>query len=98
MRGFLRRAVPLWFRRAVTMLPALVVAAAGINATHALVLSQVVLSFGIPAVLIPLAWLTSQRSVMGQFRNSTATSAVIWSLVALIAGLNLFLLAQVVVG
>jgi len=98
MRGFLRRAVPLWFRRAVTMLPALIVAAAGINATHALVLSQVVLSFGIPAVLIPLAWLTAQRSVMGQFRNSTTTSAVIWSLVALIAGLNLFLLAQVAVG
>jgi manganese transport protein len=98
MRGFLRRAVPLWLRRGVTMLPALVVAAAGINATHALVLSQVVLSFGIPAVLIPLAWLTSQRSVMGQFRNSNATSAVIWALVALIAGLNVFLLALVVAG
>jgi manganese transport protein len=60
MRGFLHRAVPLWVRRLVTMLPALIVAALGADPTRALVLSQVVLSFGIPQALIPLAWLTGR--------------------------------------
>jgi manganese transport protein len=95
MKGFLTRTFPLWFRRLVTMVPALVVAAVGVNATRALVLSQVVLSFGIPMALMPLAWLTSKNEVMGAFRNRTAVSAPLWGLTALIVALNLFLLARV---
>jgi manganese transport protein len=98
MRGFLDRAIPLWIRRLVTMLPALVVAAAGVNATRALVISQVVLSFGIPLALIPLAWLTGRASVMGVFRNRFGISAVVWALVCLIVALNLFLLTRVAGG
>jgi manganese transport protein len=98
MRGFLHRAVPLWVRRLVTMIPALAVAAAGVNPTRALVISQVVLSFGIPQALIPLAWLTSRASVMGQFRNRLGVSALVWALVCLVVALNLFLLSRVVGG
>jgi manganese transport protein len=78
MRGFLRRAVPLWLRRLVTMLPALVVAAAGLDATRALLISQVVLSFGIPQALIPLAWLTGRSKVMGPFHNKLAAALPVW--------------------
>ena len=95
MRGFLHRAVPLWLRRAVTMLPALAIAGAGVDATRALVISQVVLSFGIPAALIPLAWLNGKREVLGVFRNGARTSVLVWGLVCLIAALNVFLLARV---
>ena len=95
MRGFLHRAVPLWLRRAVTMLPALVIAGVGLDATRALVLSQVVLSFGIPQALIPLAWLNGKREVLGVFRNRARVSVLIWGLVGLIVALNVFLLARV---
>jgi manganese transport protein len=95
MRGFLHRTVPLWVRRLVTMLPALVVAAVGADPTRALVISQVILSFGIPAVLIPLAWLTGKSEVMGVFRNGPAASLPLWGLVAAISALNVFLLARV---
>jgi manganese transport protein len=95
MRGFLRRTVPLWVRRLVTMAPALIVAAAGADPTRALVISQVILSFGIPAALAPLAWLTGRSEVMGAFRNGPATSVALWVLVAAITALNAFLLATV---
>ena len=95
MRGFLRRAVPLWLRRAVTMLPALVIAASGVDATRALVISQVVLSFGIPQALIPLAWLNGRRDVLGVFRNRAVVSLPVWGLVGLITTLNVFLLVRV---
>jgi manganese transport protein len=98
MRGFLHRTVPVWIRRLITMIPALVVAAVGVNATRALVISQVILSFGIPMALIPLAWLTGRASVMGEFRNRAGVSAVVWSLVFLIVALNLFLLTRVAGG
>jgi manganese transport protein len=95
MRGFLRRAVPLWLRRAVTMLPALIVAGAGLDVTRALVISQVVLSFGIPQALIALAWLTGTSDVMGAFRNGALVAAPLWGLVVLITALNVLLLARV---
>jgi len=95
MTGFLHRTVPLWLRRAVTMLPAVVIAGVGLDATRALVLSQVVLSFGIPQALIPLAWLNSKREVLGVFRNRARVSVVVWGLVGLIVALNVFLLARV---
>jgi manganese transport protein len=95
MRGFLHRAVPLWLRRAITMLPALVIAGVGLDATRALVLSQVVLSFGIPQALIPLAWLNGKREVLGVFRNRARVFVLVWGLVGLIVALNVFLLARV---
>jgi manganese transport protein len=95
MRGFLHRTVPLWVRRLVTMLPALIVAALGADPTRALVLSQVVLSFGIPQALIPLAWLTGRASVMGSLRNGLAVSLPVWGLALLITALNISLLVQV---
>ncbi|HET8529196.1 MAG TPA: Nramp family divalent metal transporter [Gaiellaceae bacterium] len=95
MRGFLHRAIPLSVRRLATMLPALVIAGAGANATRALVLSQVVLSFGIPQALVPLAWLTGREDVMGEFRNPLRVALPLWGLVLLIAALNAFLLLRV---
>jgi manganese transport protein len=93
LRGFLHRTIPLWIRRVVTMLPALAVVASGIDPTRALVISQVVLSFGIPLALIPLAWLTGRASVMGAFRNRLGVSAIVWALVCLIVALDVLLLA-----
>jgi manganese transport protein len=95
MRGFLHRTVPLWVRRLVTMLPALVVVGVGADPTRALVISQVILSFGIPAALIPLAWLTGRPDVMGAFRNRWAVSLPLWLLVVAITALNVFLLTTV---
>jgi manganese transport protein len=95
MRGFLHRSVALWLRRLVTMLPALVVAGAGVDPTRALVISQVVLSFGIPPALIPLVWLTGRSEVMGTFRNRLAVSLPVWAIALLITALNVSLLARV---
>ena len=72
MQGFLRRRIPLVVRRLVTLAPALVVIAAGADPTQALVISQVVLSFGIPFALIPLVLLTSRRRIMGALVNRRA--------------------------
>ncbi|MBZ4488401.1 Nramp family divalent metal transporter [Microbacterium sp. cx-55] len=74
MSGLLRIRVPLLARRAVTLIPALAILGAGIDPTLALVLSQVVLSFGIPFALIPLVWLTARREVLGDFRNRMLTT------------------------
>jgi len=95
MQGFIRRQIPVFLRRAITAAPALAVAMAGVDPTRALVISQVILSFGIPAALIPLAWFTGRSDVMGAFRNGPRTSAVLWGLVAGITFLNVYLLTQV---
>ena len=76
------------------MVPALVVLAIGVSPTSALVLSQVVLSFGIPFALIPLVMLTSRRDVMGVHVNKGLTTAVAWGMAVVISALNVFLLAQ----
>ena len=76
------------------MVPAFVVLAAGMNPTSALVLSQVVLSFGIPMALVPLVMLTSRRDVMGAHVNRPVTIVLAWGCAALITALNLFLLYQ----
>ena len=92
MQGFLRRRIPLVVRRGVTMAPALLVLALGLDPTRALVLSQVVLSFGIPFALVPLVLLTRRSDVMGALVNRPVTTAVAWAVAALISGLNAFLL------
>src|SRR5215210_4221754 len=95
MQGFIERRIPIFVRRLVTMLPALVVAAIGLNPSRTLVISQVVLSFGIPFALIPLVWFTSRRKLMGPLVNRRATTAVATIVAAVISGLNAFLLVQV---
>ncbi|HXP98860.1 MAG TPA: Nramp family divalent metal transporter [Solirubrobacteraceae bacterium] len=94
MQGFIRVKIPLLARRAVTMLPAIAVLAAGMNPTDALVLSQVVLSFGIPFALVPLVMLTSNRSVMGVHVNRRLTTLAAIVIAALITLLNVFLIYQ----
>jgi manganese transport protein len=94
MQGFIRRQIPVWVRRLVTMLPAFVVIAIGLNPSKTLVLSQVVLSFGIPFALIPLVMFTSRSDVMGALVNRKSTIAAAIAVAALICGLNVFLLAQ----
>ncbi|MCW2777140.1 MAG: manganese transport protein MntH, partial [Frankiales bacterium] len=94
MRGFLRRQVPLPLRRGVTLAPAIVVLAIGVDPTRALVLSQVVLSFGIPFALVPLVLLTRRPEVMGEFVNRRTTTTAAAVVAALISCLNVFLLTQ----
>ncbi|MBV9535401.1 MAG: Nramp family divalent metal transporter, partial [Solirubrobacterales bacterium] len=98
MAGFINVRIPVLVRRAVTMLPALAVLAVGINPTNALVLSQVVLSFGIPLALIPLAMLTCRRDVMGIHVNRLVTTVLAWGCAILITGLNVFLIYQQLFG
>jgi manganese transport protein len=92
MQGFIRRRIPIFARRAITAAPALVVALIGVDPTHALVLSQVVLSFGIPFALIPLVIFTSRRNVMGGLVNSRLTTIAAWAIAVAISALNVFLL------
>jgi manganese transport protein len=95
MAGFVNLRIGLFARRALTMLPALVILAAGVSPTSALVLSQVVLSFGIPFALVPLVLLTSREDVMGTHVNRRSTTVVAGAIAALISALNVFLLTQV---
>ena len=94
MAGFINIRVPLLLRRAVTMVPAIAVLAIGMNPTKALVLSQVVLSFGIPLALIPLVMLTSRRAVMGVHVNRRLTTVLAAFCAAVITALNVFLIYQ----
>src|SRR3954453_17871965 len=94
MQGFIHPTIPLFVRRAVTMLPALVVLAIGLDPTRSLVISQVVLSFGIPFALIPLILLTSRRKVMGNLVNKRGTTLLATLVALVIIALNLFLLQQ----
>jgi manganese transport protein len=98
MQGFIRRRIPLVVRRLVTMLPALAVLGAGLDPTRSLVISQVVLSFGIPFALVPLVLLTRRRDVMGPLVNARVTTAVAAVVAALIVSLNVFLIYQTFSG
>lgn len=98
MQGFIDRRIPLFLRRLVTMAPALVVLGLGVNATDALVASQVVLSFGIPFALVPMILLTRRPDVMGGFVNRRATTTVAGVVAALIIALNVFLLYRTFLG
>jgi manganese transport protein len=92
MAGFTNFRVPLAARRAITMLPALAILATGTNTTDALVLSQVVLSFGIPFALVPLVVLTSQARIMGGHVNRRLTTICACVCVAVIIALNALIL------
>jgi manganese transport protein len=93
MQGFLHRQIPIFARRAITMIPALIVIGVGFSPTRALVLSQVFLSFGIPFALIPLLVFTSKRSLMGSLVNRGPVIVLAGLVTALIVGLNVYLLA-----
>ena len=94
MQGFLRRHIAPWIRRLVTMIPSLVVIAVGLEPTRTLVISQVVLSFGLPFAVIPLAMFTVRKDIMGVLVNSRATTILASIVAALIVALNVFLLYQ----
>jgi manganese transport protein len=98
MQGFLRRRIPLFLRRAITMAPALVVLAIGLDATTVLVLSQVILSFGIPFALVPTIMLTRRRDLMGALVNRPWTTAAASAVAAVIISLNGFLLFETFFG
>ena len=98
MQGFIRRTIPIALRRLVTMTPALLVLAIGLEPTRSLVISQVVLSFGIPFALIPLVLLTRRRDIMGDLVNRGLTTAAAGTVAAMIVALNAFLLYQTFAG
>jgi manganese transport protein len=93
MQGFVRRQIPIMVRRLVTMVPAFVVIALGVDPSRTLVISQVVLSFGIPFALVPLIWFTSRRHIMGPLVNRRITNVAAAVIAAIIISLNIVLLA-----
>jgi manganese transport protein len=94
MQGFLHRRIPVWIRRLATMAPSLVVIFIGLNPTRTLVISQVVLSFGLPFAIIPLILFTRRSDVMGVLVNRRSTTALASLVAGLIIALNVYLLYQ----
>jgi manganese transport protein len=92
MQGFIHRQIPIFARRAITMIPALIVIGIGFNPTRALVLSQVFLSFGIPFALVPLWFFTSSKQLMGTLVNRRPTMAAGALVTVVIVALNVYLL------
>jgi manganese transport protein len=98
MQGFINRRIPVFLRRAVTMAPSLVVLGLGLDPSMTLVISQVVLSFGIPFALVPMIVLTRRADVMGELVNRRVTTIVASVVATLIIALNLFLIVDTIVG
>jgi manganese transport protein len=98
MQGFLRKQIPVWVRRLVTIVPSLLVIISGLDPTRTLVISQVVLSFGLPFAVIPLVIFTRRKDVMGPLVNSRLVTTLASAVAALIVGLNFYLLYQIFRG
>ena len=98
MQGFIHRKIPLFLRRAITMAPALIIIAIGADPSRSLVISQVVLSFGIPFALIPLLLFCRDRELMGTLVNRRVTTAIASVVIAVIVSLNVFLLFLLITG
>lgn len=98
MQGFVHWQIPIWLRRLLTMLPALIVIGIGLEPTRTLVLSQVVLSFGLPFALTPLALFTARADLMGVLVNHRVTTVIFRLVTLMIIALNLFLLYQILLG
>jgi manganese transport protein len=98
MQGFLHHKIPVILRRAVTIIPSLIVIAIGLDPTRTLVLSQVVLSFGLPFAVIPLVVFTSRKSIMGVLTNAKVTTVIAYAVSAVIVSLNFYLLYQIFTG
>ncbi len=94
MQGFLEKHIAVWLRRLVTVIPSLAVIALGLDPTRTLVISQVLLSFGLPFAIVPLLWFTCRRSIMGVLVNGKPTSMVMGLIAVLVIGLNIYLLIQ----
>ena len=94
MQGFLHWHIKPWIRRVVTMLPSLIVIALGLDPTRVLVLSQVVLSFGLPFAVIPLIMFTRKREIMGELVNRRVTTGLAILAATVIIALNIYLLYQ----
>jgi manganese transport protein len=98
MGGFLHRQIPIWVRRLVTVIPPMLIIMLGLDPTRTLVISQVILSFGLPFAIIPLVMFTSRRDIMGTLVNQRITTLAASLAAALIIMLNLFLLYQIFFG
>jgi manganese transport protein len=98
MQGFLKIEIPVWIRRLATMVPSLIVILIGLNPTRTLVISQVVLSFGLPFAVIPLIMFTARRKVMKTLVNHQITTLLACFVAAVIVGLNIYLLVQIFTG
>jgi manganese transport protein len=98
MQGFLEQHIPVWLRRLVTILPSMFVIFMGFDPTHTLVISQVVLSFGLPFAVVPLIMFTQRHGLMGELVNKRLTTMVGWVVAVLIMLLNVYLLYQTLLG
>ncbi len=98
MQGFVRFHIPLWVRRTITMLPSFIVILMGLDPTRILVMSQVLLSFGIALALVPLLIFTSNATLMGELVNTRRVKQVGWIIVVLVVALNIWLLVGTVMG
>ncbi len=98
MQGFLHRHIPVWLRRLVTMVPSITVIAIGFDPTRTLVISQVVLSFGLPFAIVPLIMFTRNKNIMGILVNKKMTTFAMYVIATLIIILNLYLIYQVSIG
>ena len=92
MQGFVHFAIPLWLRRVITMIPSFVVILLGLNPTRILVMSQVLLSFGIALALVPLLLFTSSKKLMGDLVNTHSLRTLVWMIVMIVVALNLWLI------
>ncbi len=98
MDGMLRRRIPLYWRRLITIIPALFIVAIGIDPTFALIMSQVALSFGIPFALVPLLLVTASKRIMKAEVNHPMTTAILATIATVIVGLNGVLIWLTVTG
>ena len=98
MQGFIHRNIPVWLRRLLTMAPSLVVIAIGLEPTRTLVISQVILSFGLPFAIVPLIMFTGNKSIMGVLVNKRLTTIMASLIAFLIIVLNVYLIIQVLFG
>ena len=98
MQGFMNFHIPVWLRRLITMAPALIIIGLGFDPTHSLVISQVMLSFGLPFAVVPLVIFTARKDVMGSLVNHKATTGIASAIAALIVFLNLYLVWHVITG
>ncbi|WP_454872147.1 Nramp family divalent metal transporter [Paraburkholderia xenovorans] len=95
MQGLVGFSIPVWLRRAVTMIPSFIVVGLGINATQALVVSQVVLSFALPFPVVALVWFTCRQKIMGRYRNGPVIAGLTILAALLVVTLNVVLLLQI---
>ena len=98
MKGFLHKEIPVWIRRLATMLPSLLVIFIGLDPTRTLVISQVLLSFGLPFAIVPLVLFTRRKDLMGGLVNKTITTLLAGLFAILIIFLNFYLLYQTLLG